>query len=491
MQTNDAPQGSGSLLAASASILRFLQNNGDIPLTNGSADPTILHQFLNSLCQFDSQGVQYCDGFLSPPDSSDQVMNLWRLANFAGNGIDISVEKTDQTSIRDLVGATSPVLLTLAMNANGVAAGSHSLAAIGVSGDGTILIHDPNPAYARGTLTDYLNGFTTVNGTFKGTVSSAVRLLPRTPAAGGFLVTTRNPAVSITSQAGDCGKPVQWALTDGVSFVQRYCDGAQPAYQIDLTNDGVVDATVTDLGSQGGRVKLSGGGGVASFKVVRPGAQLVVTSQDAGISARGVVNAATFTYDMAPGGIVAIFGNGLARQDFVTKVEVAGQPASVLLATPFQVNAQLPPDIGAGSVVVRLTTPYGVVEQSIDIQTTAPAVFRINSSLSGENRGATLNQDGKLNLRTNPARRGSIVTLFGTGFGTVAASGGLFRTTVPVTGVLGGQESAVTYAGLAPGFIGLYQVNFPIPQAAAPGLDQTLSFRQGGVESTPVLISIQ
>jgi uncharacterized protein (TIGR03437 family) len=47
------------------------------------------------------------------------------------------------------------------------------------------------------------------------------------------------------------------------------------------------------------------------------------------------------------------------------------------------------------------------------------------------------------------------------------------------------------YAGLAPGFIGLYQVNLAVPASAAPGTDLPLKLRQGQAESNPVPVSLQ
>ena len=57
--------------------------------------------------------------------------------------------------------------------------------------------------------------------------------------------------------------------------------------------------------------------------------------------------------------------------------------------------------------------------------------------------------------------------------------------------VLSGVELKPSFAGLAPGFIGLYQVNVPIPAATPPGLDLPLLLRQSGVDSNTVSLSVQ
>ena len=127
----------------------------------------------------------------------------------------------------------------------------------------------------------------------------------------------------------------------------------------------------------------------------------------------------------------------------------------------------------------------------MEVQANAPAVFRIDPSLGGDNRGAVLNAGNTLNLPANPARRGSTISVFGTGFGAVTSRAGLSVTTATVTAVLGGTELPVAFAGLAPGFLGLYQINLTIPQTTPPGIAVGLSFRQAGVESSMVQIAIQ
>ena len=289
--------------------------------------------------------------------------------------------------------------------------------------------------------------------------------------------------------------PSNPVVSPTATFLQRYCDGVQPVYQIDLSGTGPFNAVLTDLGNLGGKFDLSGGG-QSSFRATRPGSQLVLAPQDINFSSRSVVNAATFTADMAPGGLIAIFGDGLSKPGTTTKVEVGDQPASVTAAFPFQINAQIPLGVAPGTQVLRVTSPFGVSEQTIEIQSLAPAVFRLDPLPLGldktaVNKGATINQDAKLNLPSNPARRGTVVVVFGTGFGAVKSDAAPVSTLTPVTASLGGQDIPVSFAGLTPGFIGLYQVNVPIPVNTPPGLDLPIYFRIGGVVSSPVEIAIQ
>jgi uncharacterized protein (TIGR03437 family) len=102
-------------------------------------------------------------------------------------------------------------------------------------------------------------------------------------------------------------------------------------------------------------------------------------------------------------------------------------------------------------------------------------------------QAAAINQDGTLNGPTNPAARGSVVTVWGTGYGQTnppCPTGGLnVPDAVPLSPgisaliynadpkLLGVQEPApVQYAGSAPTLVcGIVQINFQVPVNAAPG----------------------
>ena len=212
----------------------------------------------------------------------------------------------------------------------------------------------------------------------------------------------------------------------------------------------------------------------------------MVAPQDVSLAARAVLNAASFTPAVAPGSLAAIFGSGLARTGAATVVEIGGLPARVIAATPFQVNVQVPPEQSPGPQRLVLKSPYGQAEQTVELQETAPAIF-----LVGEDRAAILNQDGKLNGPTNPAPRGQTVVIYATGLGRVSPVGGLSWAVAPVTIRLQGMDLPAAFAGLAPGFPGLYQVNVALPAELPPGLEVPLALVQAGGPSNPVPVSIQ
>jgi uncharacterized protein (TIGR03437 family) len=380
--------------------------------------------------------------------------------------------------------------------------------AIGIAADGSIVIQDPSPLFARTNLNDYLNGFTVGAGTWTAGLRGVVRFALRSPSGTRFMVGAlsqpaslmQSMALEVNSAAGACGVPVD--LLDAVdssgnppaagALISRIdvCDGSQPAYQIGVGAAQPYRAFVTDLASGGASMDISGAA-AATYAATRPVLALVVAPQDVSFTAGAVVNAATFTSGIAPGGIMAIFGTGLSAPGVpsgpATAVDMDGVAATVLWASAFQINAQVPPGIAPGVHSLRVRSAYGVAQQSINVSAVAPAIFLMGNS----GMGAVLNQDFSMNGPANPLPRGQVLVVYATGLGAVARQGQLSVTSVPVTAVVNGQELPVEFAGLAPGYVGLYQVNVPIPAATPPGLGVSLTLKEGGQLSNTVAVAFQ
>ena len=113
-------------------------------------------------------------------------------------------------------------------------------------------------------------------------------------------------------------------------------------------------------------------------------------------------------------------------------------------------------------------------------------------------RAATVNQDGSVNSADQPAAAASAVAVYATGLGAVnppvaigaqAPTASLSKVTATVTATIGGQPATVLFAGLAPGYAGLYQVNLVVPQIA-PG-DYPVQISAGDATSNTATISIR
>ena len=136
----------------------------------------------------------------------------------------------------------------------------------------------------------------------------------------------------------------------------------------------------------------------------------------------------------------------------------------------------------------------------MDVVAAVPSLFTVDSS--GVGQGAILNQDFSRNSESNPAERGSVVMIYGTGEGLTdplpqdgAIIGGpslpLIRQSVSVR--IGGQETEVLYAGAAPGLVaGVFQINARVPARVSTGAAIPLEVLIGSVPSQPgVVIAIK
>jgi uncharacterized protein (TIGR03437 family) len=185
-----------------------------------------------------------------------------------------------------------------------------------------------------------------------------------------------------------------------------------------------------------------------------------------------VVNSASLLQGpVAPNEIVTIFGNGFDPEH--TLVTFDGAPATVFYAGTGQLNVLVPagvkPNATTAVGVLANGSPVGAIIMST--VTSVPAVFTVGS---GSGQAAALNQDGSLNSIANPASPGEVVVLYLTGGGQSGS---------PVSVQIGNSASDVLYAGPAPGFLGLMQINARVP----PGLQQigslAVTVTVGGVPS--------
>ncbi len=244
------------------------------------------------------------------------------------------------------------------------------------------------------------------------------------------------------------------------------------------------------------------------ISVAQDGQVLLFMQSDAGYALAGVgqpifvapskavVNAASFEpQSLAPGAIFSIFGRDLATDSGTVKVTVDGKDAPVLFKNSTQVNSQLPFDVSTNRAVSLSLTRDGVASNSsiLYIRDAAPGIFTFP-----DNRAVVQNQDYSVNSPTNPARSGDIVTVYLTGAGAVSPAvptGGLALpnplslVNSPYSFAIGGFRAAVSYFGLTPGFVGLYQANVTVP-SIAPGSYSIVS-TVAGVDSNGPLISIR
>ena len=229
--------------------------------------------------------------------------------------------------------------------------------------------------------------------------------------------------------------------------------------------------------------------------------QVVLTVPPSLILSNSVVDAASFTSSLAAGELVSIFGQGLASGtdpapgfplptslDGAT-VTLNGTPLALTYASPGQINAALPLD-ALGPATLRVTTPAGFAEVQINITGVAPAIFP----------SAITHADGSLVSATSPVTPGETLVIYMTGLGQVNGKLGagqaappspLLRVLAPVQVQIGATTPITpSFAGLTPGFVGVYQVNVAVPRDL-PAMVYPLSVSENGISSNSQNIQVQ
>ncbi|HVP48894.1 MAG TPA: hypothetical protein VMT32_20010 [Bryobacteraceae bacterium] len=209
---------------------------------------------------------------------------------------------------------------------------------------------------------------------------------------------------------------------------------------------------------------------------------------------------------IAPGEIVSVFGLGIgpvtpqggtldalglvATEIGETQVQFDGIAAPLYYVQDSQINAQAPYEI-AGKSTVDIEVFYqgrSRGKATVAVAAAAPGIFTVSA---GTGLAVALNRDGSLNSPIEPAPRGSIVTLYATGEGIAdpSATDGkpaaepLPKPTLPVTLTVGGYPAQILFAGAAPGFAGLLQINARLPGPPAPTGNLAVVLRIGAASS--------
>jgi uncharacterized protein (TIGR03437 family) len=228
----------------------------------------------------------------------------------------------------------------------------------------------------------------------------------------------------------------------------------------------------------------------------------------------GIVNAASFApgSPLAPGSIVSLFGAKMATADAAARVplpttlgnttlKIGDTLVPLYVSTDGQINAQIPYELTApANYQMVLRTPTLItVPEPFNLSLTRPGIFTTNQQ--GNGQGVVLNTSQQVVDSTNPAGAGDVVVIYTTGLGATnpAAISGvaapsaepLARVVDAVTATVGGQAATVQFAGLTPGYVGLYQVNVQIPAGIAPGPAVNLVLTQRSVPSNTVTIALK
>lgn len=272
-----------------------------------------------------------------------------------------------------------------------------------------------------------------------------------------------------------------WVGDAGSGVAIRY-----PAFNLLAEAGGASNATITDSGRPLALAEDAWGDLFLADTVNR------VLIYYPGLAA---INAANFLNSnvLAPGMIAAMYSQGNNNQFGGQPTAAAALPLPTTLngiqilfngsavplfyADPNQINFQVPmaaPQSGTVDLQVVQAATGRVLGDTTAVMTQAdPGIFTLTGTGSGT--AAALNQDNTVNGPNNPAVQGSTIQIFGTGQGYIAGappdgtapSGPLQTARTPIV-VMGFQEvpsANVTYSGLAPGEVGVWQINVIIPDS--------------------------
>lgn len=238
---------------------------------------------------------------------------------------------------------------------------------------------------------------------------------------------------------------------------------------------------------------------------------LLTVTDSSGPSIAGIVNSAGSSVApvVAPKELVSIYGidigpstpataqvnQGVAPSSLEgTTVTFDGDRASLLYVSATQINAVVPDSIQGESVTMVISTPSGSTPSVIiPLRPSHPEVFMGVAGYA--NPAAAVNEDGTVNSASNPAKQGSIVSVWASGAGFITGGQELL---LPISVLAIQRTSAeqyiaysteVLFAGQAPGLIkGLAQINFRLP---AGGETSEFELQAGTSTSTPFTIFVE
>jgi uncharacterized protein (TIGR03437 family) len=239
-----------------------------------------------------------------------------------------------------------------------------------------------------------------------------------------------------------------------------------------------------------------------------------------GITSGAVISAFTA---LAPGSVISIYGSRLAestlnaatlplpKQLVDTQVFIAGTSGGTstgLINLPLyfvsegQVNALVPFEVNVNTslqLLVQRGSTYSL-PVPVDMAPAQPAAFSATGLSGGPGLILVYPANGgpaHLATLSAPANPGDTIVLYCAGLGAVspavadgAAPSGLSNTVSTAKVTIGGQQAKVAFAGLAPGFAGLYQVNAVVPSGTQTGTSVPVTLTIGGQTGPPVTVPI-
>ena len=182
------------------------------------------------------------------------------------------------------------------------------------------------------------------------------------------------------------------------------------------------------------------------------------------------------------------------------QVTFDGLAAPLFMVSSGQINVQVPFELAGYPSAQVVVTVAGIASppMTVTLAPASPGIFTVNAQ--DPNLAAVLNQDNSVNSASNPAPAGSVIQMFCTGLGVPllaglatgepASSDFLYRTVDTPVVTIGGSPALVEFSGLAPGFVGVDQVNIEVPAGISPG-EVPLALSISGLSANPVTVFVR
>jgi uncharacterized protein (TIGR03437 family) len=350
-------------------------------------------------------------------------------------------------------------------------------------------------ALGAGTRAD-LSGW---SGSVPAAAGDWVGTLSGTPVAIGANYQSMNLLSTAASPAGSASWSVQPGSPDGYYASQTTVNisvTAQPGYRF-----------------HGWSGDLSGAAPFGAVAMNAPRSVVAQFDAVATIPPTGVQNGAGDTPQpgVAPGSVISIFGSNLASAVATgpdsplaqtlsgTVVQAANRLLPLFFVSPGQINAELPADFaeGAGTLTVSAQGQPDV-HASFTVVRNAPGLFQ--QTVQDQSFAVAVHEDGSAVTPDSPARRGELLTVYGTGFGPtnpMRPVGFAVPQTPPfllldaASLLVGGAVLQAENALAAPGRVAVDAVQFRLSDGAPSGTNAPLRVSVNGQQSNTVLLPVQ